>query len=246
LQSGRSQSTSFPSKLILVIGGLGMLWLILAGLLIIQLDDEIGFPASHAMAAIASSPWSGETPAAARILDAPDEPEEVGDSIEVPIVEAALPGERAREAEPSSVVTAPRADAPRAEIATTPAVEHPMAAVAPQAVPAHTHIPRSLLDVHDEPLPVELQVLFETVMVSLAEGSEELDPALVRQASALAARMNSEGQSFTVRFHDPIVDLARRRAVNGHLFLVDLGLRPWLLETAAQNGRAGVSVHKIN
>jgi hypothetical protein len=243
LQFGRSQFTSLPSKLILAIGGLGMLWLILAGLLIVQLDDEIGFPASHAMAAIASSPLSSEIPAAARVLDAPDENERVDDTIEEILGGAAPVRENARARPSDGVLTSYHGGERATEQSSSPRAVKLIADDQPSAGVAHTHLPRSLLNAHDEPLSVELLVLFDTIMPSLAADPGRLDPAIVRQASALASRMNSDGQTFTVRFHDPIIDLARLRAVNGHLFLVDLGVRPWLLETSAQHGRRGVSVH---
>jgi hypothetical protein len=195
----RSRFTAVPSHAVLVLGGLGFAWLVLAGLLVLEIDRGAGAPLSI-------------PPPAAEVLS-PHLP-----AGGVPSAAVSLPS--------------PEPEAPAPDEAPAPTLDGE----------AHPPLPPSLRSAFDEPILLELTALLETVHADQVAAGAHLDPALAAYVGALTRRMNTHGETFVASVSAPDAQVARRRAADLHAFLVEAGLRPWLLEVFGERGADGVSV----
>jgi len=227
LERTRSRFGKLSSRAVLFTGGVALAWLIVAGLLILQLDAEgylgdspvVSPPITAVSEAPRSSPdWESPDHEIDKTLAA----EEHGDS--TPAVDA-----------PQSEVTAPTAPETAA-----PREPGPLLSDSSGSPLSHP----SLRDATDEPITHEVAALFNAIHVGLERPGATIDPSLANYVNALVARMNTHGEPLVVRMRDQNLEIARRRAVRAHALLVEAGMRPWLLEVFGERGAGGVSVER--
>jgi hypothetical protein len=222
-----------------------LLWLVLAGLLVLHLDSQGAFgngePAPIAQANHLPPPAPlapSEEPS--RDLDA--DPAAATDILDTPAAADELPADAASGDVPGAVAEAPLAapPAPQPESRPKPAAQPLPFPSEPASPLAHP----SLRNAYDEPVMHELAALFDAIHVGLERPGATIDASLSEYVNQLVTRMNAEGQPYVVRLNHPNLEVVRRRAVRGHALLVEAGLRPWLLEVFGERGGAGVSVER--
>lgn len=221
-----------------------MLWLVLAGLLVLHLDSEGAFgdrpdaplaQANHVspspLAEPAPPPTAERDPAASGDLTDSGDPED--EPTANATTDATQSGGASGDAPGTTGVSG-------AEAVAKPAarpVPRPSAPTSPLAHP-------SLQNAYDEPIMNELAAFFDAIHEGLERPGAAIDPELSIYVDQLVTRMNAEGQPYVVRLNHPNLEVVRRRAVRGHALLVEAGLRPWLLEVFGERGGTGVSVER--
>jgi len=216
LKPYRSRLALSSSRVILALGGLGVVWLVLAGLFVVHLEVRES-----------NYDIGGNAP-----LKAAQPPDVVVLSSHIGLANSppSLAG-HALDLEPGYTAPPSSPEDPENEETERPGL----------SVLKGTQ--SSLLSVSDEPVWKELAALFETLELNKLEVS--FDTSVYEYASALVHRMNNRGEPYLAQFYHPDPSIARQRALAAHMFLVDKGLHPWLLKVFSASGAENVTVQGL-